>query len=297
MKEHLFFGEEDFQKRMEDEVQPWMKECLQEGCIHSGDGTRLHCHWAQHPQEKAAVVFCHGFCEFAGKYHEIMYYFYQMGYSVFFVEHRGHGFSQRYVQDPDRVYVKSYQEYVSDLKAFLDQVVRKEMRSRNMFLFAHSMGGAIGALFLEEYPSYFKKAVLSSPMMQMNFGKIPEWEVKLLVFWSRIAHWNTGYVPGQHGFDGSYGFEGSSCLSKARYDYVFRLRKEVPEYTTYGGTYAWTRASIQATREIAKNAERVDIPVLLLQAGKDSMVKPEGQQYFADHAKQVRLGKISGFQT
>lgn len=214
----------------------------------------------------------------------------------FLLEHRGHGFSQRYVQDPDRVYVKSYQEYVSDLKAFLDQVVRKEMRSRNMFLFAHSMGGAIGALFLEEYPSYFKKAVLSSPMMQMNFGKIPEWEVKFLVFWSRIAHWNTGYVPGQHGFDGSYGFEGSSCLSKARYDYVFRLRKEVPEYTTYGGTYAWTRASIQATREIAKSGKGRYTGALV--AGRQRFYgKAGGTAVFCGSCETGAACKISGFQT
>lgn len=291
MKELQFFGEEDFKRRMEDEVRPWISGCLKEGFIHSGDGTRLHYYQAIHPQEKAAVVFCHGFCEFAGKYHEIMYYFYQMGYSIFFLEHRGHGFSQRYVEDWDRVYVKSYQEYVDDLKAFTDQIVRTEMRGKKLFLFAHSMGGAIGALFLEQNPSYFQKAVLSSPMMQMNFGKIPEWEVKLLVFWSRIARWNTGYVPGQHGFDGVYSFDTSSCLSRARYDYVFWMRKKIPEYTTYGGTYAWTRASIQATKDIANNAEKVKIPVLLFQAGRDSMVRPEGQQYFADHAKHVRMVK------
>lgn len=288
MREHQLFGEEDFAERMETEVKPWIERCLREGYLYSGDRTRLHYCRALHPQEKAAVVFCHGFCEFAGKYHEVMYYFYQMGYSVFFLEHRGHGFSQRYVKDLDRVYVKSYQEYVDDLKAFLDQTVRKESVSKTLFLFAHSMGGAIGALFLEQNPSYFKKAVLSSPMMQMNFGKIPDWQVKLLVFWSRIARWNTGYVPGQHGFDGTYAFDTSSCLSRARYEYVFRLRKEVPEYTTYGGTYAWTRASVQAIKKLAKNAGSVKIPVLLFQAGRDSMVRPEGQRYFAEHAKHVR---------
>lgn len=34
-------------------------------------------------------------------------------------------------------------------------------------LFAHSMGGCVGALYLEKYPETFKKAVLSSPMMRM----------------------------------------------------------------------------------------------------------------------------------
>lgn len=289
MKESFLFGEEDFARRMKSEVHPWMKQCLKDGFIRSGDGTGLHYYQALHPQEKAAVVFCHGFCEFAGKYHEVMYYFYQMGYSVFFIEHRGHGFSQRYVEDPDRVYVKSYQEYVNDLKAFLDQIVRKGKEDRRLFLFAHSMGGAIAALFLEQYPSFFEKAVLSAPMMKLNFGAVPEWQVKFLALWSGIVRWNTKYVPGQHGFDGKYEFEDSSCMSRARYDYVFSQRKETPEYTTSGGTYAWSRASLRAMKKIARNARKVRIPVLLFQAGRDALVRPEGQQYFANHTPNTRI--------
>ena len=34
------------------------------------------------------------------------------------------------------------------------------------------MGGAIGAKFLEDYPEYFDRAVLSSPMLEINTGKI-----------------------------------------------------------------------------------------------------------------------------
>ena len=292
MKEHLLFGEEDFAERMEKEVKPWLNTCLKEVDIQGADGTRLRCYRALHPNEKAAVVLCHGFCEFVGKYHEVMYYFYQMGYSVFFIEHRGHGFSQRRVKELDRVYVGSYQEYVEDLKAFLDQIVTKESKSKKLYLFAHSMGGAIGALFLEQYPSYFSRAVLSSPLMTMNFGGVPDWQVKLLVLWSRLARWNNQYVPGQHGFDGTYEFDTSSCLSRARYDYVFRQRKETPEYTTYGATYAWARASIAATKRLLKEAGKAEIPVLLLQAGKDNMVKPEGQEDFARQSKDTRLVKF-----
>ena len=41
---------------------------------------------------------------------------------------------------------------------------------QKLFLFAHSMGGAIGADFLEEYPEYFNSAILSAPMFQVNTG-------------------------------------------------------------------------------------------------------------------------------
>ena len=289
LPETLLFGEEDFDSRMETEVQPWMKECLKEDYLSGADGARLHYVKAVHPRERAAIVICHGFCEFTGKYHEMMYYFYQMGYSVFLAEHRGHGFSQRFVEDMDRVYVGSYQEYVDDMKAFVEKIVKPESRSGHLLLFAHSMGGAVGALYLEQFPKDFERAVLSSPLMEMNFGSIPDWQVKFLIFWSKIMRWKDQYVPGQHGFDRVYAFDTSSCLSEARYAYVFRQRLETPEYSSYGATYAWTRASIAATKRLLKEAGNVTIPVLLFQAGRDSMVRPGGQEAFAASTPHTRL--------
>ncbi len=66
------------------------------------------------------------------------------------------------------------------------------------------MGGAIGTLFLEKYPEVFERAVLSSPMLQVNFGKNPTWLVKVLMALSKILRWDLKYVPGQKGFDHVY---------------------------------------------------------------------------------------------
>ena len=178
---------------------------------------------------------------------------------------------------------------MKDLHVFVEGIVKRRSESGELYLFAHSMGGAIGALFLEEYPEVFSRAVLSSPMMELNFGNVADWQVALLAAWSVIARWDTRYVPGQKGFDYTYSFAGSSCLSEVRYAYVFRQRKQTPEYRTYGGTYAWARASLRATRRLEKYAEKVKIPVLLLQAGKDTMVKPGGQEKFAARAKNTKL--------
>jgi len=44
----------------------------------------------------------HGFCEFFGKFHETAYTFYEQGYSVFFVELRGHGYSENHLMMDDQ---------------------------------------------------------------------------------------------------------------------------------------------------------------------------------------------------
>ena len=287
------FPDDSFLGQMEEKVAPFLKEKVQEGNCTGWDGTGLHYYYANREHAKGSMVICHGFCEFFGKYHELAYYFYEQGYSFYFLEHRGHGYSERQVREWDKVYVKDYSDYVKDLKCFLDQVVLPVMAEKgedkqNLFLYAHSMGGAIGTLFLEQYPDYFTCAVLSSPLMELNLGKYPKIVVNLLLLRAKLLRRETDYVPGQKGFDGVRVFAGSSAMSKPRYEYAFRMRERDVHNRTYGGCYSWTGASIRATKKLQKNAAKVSIPVLLFQAGQDTMVKKKGQDIFCKRAKNVQ---------
>ena len=286
--------EEDFTEQIHTVIADFRKEHVTEGEFTSWDGTVLHYYMAHHPKAKGTIVISHGFCEFFGKYHEVSYYFYEMGYSFFFLDHRGHGYSERKVPEWDKVYVKDYQEYVEDFRCFMEQIVLPEMKKHGeaqekLYIFAHSMGGAIATLFLEQYPGYFKAAVLSSPLMEMNVGKYPTFLVRILMGWAKLAGWDYQYVPGQKGFDRIPVFPTSSTLSLPRYEYVFQQRLENPHFQTYGGCYAWTRASLKATRQVIKQAEKIEVPVLLLEAGRDTMVKNEGHIRFCKKAKNVRF--------
>lgn len=285
----LLIDDEHFLEKMKEEILPFLQEHLQEGYMKSEDGLSIHYAYLIHPQEEAAVVISHGFCEFIGKYHEVMYYLYEMGYSVFFIHHRGHGFSEGRLQDPDCVYVRKYDSYVNDLKQYIDEVVLPRSTSKNLYLFAHSMGGCVGTLFLEQYPSVFKKAVLSSPMMEMNYGKFSVHTVGLICAVATVFGRLKSYTPGQHGFDNRPVFETSSALSKQRYDYVFQMRQGEAAYCTYGASLAWIKAGIKACRILRKNIDSVAIPVLLCQAGKDSMVLPWAHDYASEHCDRIRL--------
>lgn len=292
MQELVIFSEEEFREKMDTLVADFRRDHVVDGYFESFDGTRIHYSYCHKEGARGTLVMSHGFCEFFGKYHEVSYYFYEMGYSFYFIDHRGHGYSDRKVKEMDKVFVKSYDEYVEDLKCYMDQVVLPEMDKAGeskdkLFLFAHSMGGAIASLFLEKYPAYFKAAVLSSPMMGMNLGKYPLWVAKTLMFVSKILGWDLNYVPGQKGFDRKPVFATSSTLSEARYNYAFDMRLSDEHFSSYGGCYAWTRASIKATDKLLKNAGKIHIPVLLLQAGRDTMVKAEGHAVFKEKAENV----------
>ena len=162
------------------------------------------------------------------------------------------------------------------------------MHHKQLYLYCHSMGGCVGTLFLERYPHYFKKVVLSSPMLALNWNKLPRIVIRLLCLWSSIVRWDKRFVPGHHGFDDMPTFSRSSVLSKPRYRYMFHLRREDKYNRTYGGTYAWARSSMRAMDQAQFFAGAIQIPVLLCTAGLDTMVKNEGQDQFARHCRHLQ---------
>ena len=286
---------ESFRKFIEDTIEPWLENKTEDGYTESFDGLRLHYHQAVNPQEKAAVVMVHGFCEFFGKYHETAWRFYEAGYSVFFLELRGHGKSERSKHfDDQRVYVDSFEEYVEDIYAFVNQVVKKNSLTGKLFLFCHSMGGTAGAMFLETYPDVFRCAVLSSPMLKVNYGGIPDPAIDALAVYTRITDLSENFAPGQHEWRGEDQFLSSSAMDRDRYEYQFDQRNRDIDYQTWGGTWAWAAAAKKATDAAVADAAKIAVPVLVCQAGNDGMVDNDGQNEFRNASRMVWLNVYEG---
>ncbi|MCR5396241.1 MAG: alpha/beta hydrolase [Lachnospiraceae bacterium] len=286
-EKNFLFGDNNFNERMEKEVAPLLQQ-VKEGDFLGYDGKTIHYYYLINSEEKASVVISHGFCEFFPKYHEMTYYFYEAGYSVFFVEHRGHGYSYRETEELDRVHATRFQSYVDDLKLFVDGVVKKESLSQKLYLYSHSMGGCIAALYLEQYPKDFEKAILSSPMMQLNFRGTSPLAVKVLMLWSTIAHWNEKYLPGQHGFDGINTYPNCSAQSEVRHNYLFEFKKKNKNYQMNGGTYGWCKESLKAMKQVINDAAKITTPTILFQAGLDTMVEPGGQNKFLQNNPNIK---------
>lgn len=285
----------EYLRYIDEELRPWLYSCVNDGYFYSNDGLRIHYYQALHPEEKAAVVMIHGFCEFFGKYHETACRFYQAGYSVFFAEMRGHGKSQRsHDAEDQRVYVKDFNEYTDDVHTFIEKVVIPRSRTGRLFLFAHSMGGAIGSLLLEQQRDSFRCAVLSSPMMQLDIRNLPNWILSALKIYPKVAEKELEYAPGQGAFTFISEFEHSSCLDEDRYEYQFTLRCQDPSYQTWGGTWGWVAAAVEATERLQKNAADVTIPVLICQAGDDTMVRNDGQNAFCSRCPSAVLVSYEG---
>ena len=295
----FLLGDDDYAARMKGEVTVWRENNLHVGTFNSFDGTQIAYYYAINPNARGTIVVLHGFSEFIGKYRELLYSFYMAGYNVFFYEQRGHGRSGRVsgVKD-DFVYVRSFMEYEKDLKHFMDfkvlpvlnDVLQEDERKHHpIFLFAHSMGGAVSTLFLEDFPGYFDAAVLCSPMIEMENGGVSRTKVNMITGSAKALHVMKKPLFGQKGYDPNESFEESCTQSKVRFDYYLNLRRQYPEYRTVGITFGWIAAAVKAQDRILKNAEKVRIPIILLQAEKDTLVRPEAQAEFASLAKRTRL--------
>ena len=292
--EEIFIKEQDFSKEMRCRVLPFLKDKIKEGYFTTRDGLSLHYQMLIAPEEKGAIVISHGYCEFCTKYAETMYYFYQMGYSTFIVDHRGHGLSDRQVDGYSKVHVEHFEDYVFDFDEFVKKIVKENAVSGKLYLFAHSMGGAIGTLYLEKYPDVFEKAVLSSPMIELSTGDTSKALLRLVTGVSYLHIFRKRYLPGYKDYDHTFKYPRCSALSKARYTYTYEQREGNKHYRSSGGTFNWAREAFNVSKKILKNASLIKIPVIIMQAERDTLVVPEAQNEFARLAANCKVIRYMG---
>lgn len=273
-----FLGEEDYRAAMDGPCRIWRERCVKQDFFTSFDGTKIHYYYAIPENASAVIVLFHGFCEFYGKYHEMTWYFYRCGFGFYFPEMRGHGLSGGKLKENDLVHVDRYDDYVSDMKGFYDQIVSKSRLPK--LLFAHSMGGAVASLYLEQYSGDFRGAVLSSPMLKLKTKGYTPGQIRIIRFLVTLLHRKKKLSAGQNRFDGVNIFEKSGCQSRARYDYMFEMRLADEHYQTYGATFGWSIASLEATDRLMKHAGAIRTDLAVFMAGEDHLIDPSGYREF-----------------
>lgn len=293
--ETFYISEETYTENMNNVVLPYTESRMKNGYIDGRDNVKLYYEAYNADNAKGSIVISHGYTENLEKYKELIYYFLKSGYNVFGIEHRGHGRSGSLgIADSSQIYVNSFNDYIEDFKSFLDEIVVPNSNGQDLLLFAHSMGGAIGSRFLEVYTQYFSKAILNAPMMKVHTGNIPDFIAKTIVNTAVTFGQGGKYVIGKEPFTPCYSFDSTGTSSENRWTYVNDIVNNDEELQRGGASYKWTQESFKATKEITKkeNASKVEIPVLLFQAGDDAYVKPEGQNKFAEYAQNCNLVRI-----
>jgi lysophospholipase len=241
-------------------------------------------------QKNAAegIVISNGYHEDMGLYAELIFDLFQAGYSVYILDHRGQGLSDRLITKHDRGYIDEFKWMVRDLHSFVNNVVAKNQNTK-LHLLSHSMGGAIAALYLETYKKNFVSAVFSAPMLKINTGK-----------WNEVAALEYSRVQCLIGHCDEFAQDPVDPLtvslenneltySAARYKIRTDRFLEEPPGRFFAPSYGWIKEAIAGSRAARMHPRNIHIPILILQATDDTIVIDGPQNKFCSQVQSCEL--------
>lgn len=288
-----FLREEEFREKMQGTVLPYLTARREVFEVMAEDGNTLYTAHYRADAPRGTVVMLHGFSENGEKYREFIYYLLRERLSVLTFDQRGHGRSYRSAQ-VKVTHIDRFSQYVSDLEAVLG--AWGEKLKQPLYLFAHSMGGAVAMLYMQKHPNVFKKAVLSAPMVDLQYRGLTRaaaifacrfcaltGRAQKPVFIAKKDHENEP-------------FKGSLALSPERFSYLREQRGSDPLLSGGAPSYAWSLGALGVRGEILKKGapERITAPVLILAAEHERLVSPEGQRLLAARLPAATLKTVFG---
>jgi acylglycerol lipase len=116
---------------------------------------------------RAIIAIVHGYAEHSHRYTHVATNLVEQGFAVYSFDLRGHGKSSG-----DRCFVNSFSDYLTDLDRFLTEI-RQHHPERELFLFGHSMGGAISLRYVLDYQPDISGLILSAPFLGSRAADFP----------------------------------------------------------------------------------------------------------------------------
>ena len=213
--------------------------------------------WRPNYCEKICVM-VHGLGEHSGRYGDLVDVLTKNGFGVYTYDHRGHGRSRG-----QRGYVRSFDQLINDLRAFLKLVSIHEDK-KPIFLFGHSLGGLIALRYLlacERKNSMVPTGVvLSNPTLGISVT-VPLWKEKLSLFLSKFfprltLHNEIDLLNLSHD---------RKIIEDLKNDKLCHQRISARFY----------RGILSSIEYVFKDIEKLYIPIFLLVGGKDRIANPD----------------------
>ena len=241
-------------------------------------------------KNQRSLVIVPGRAESYIKYQELSFDFYQQGYDIFIIDHRGQGLSERMLTNPHKGYVENFEWYSDDLHYFIKNIV-KPNTVKKPYLIAHSMGGLIAARYLQKHTNAIQAAVLSSPMIAINSGMFPNHLAEILIQESeKFNQWlspTPWYFIGQSDFVFLPFDQNPLTQSEIRYQRLIDLYKNNSEIQLGGVTLHWLTEAFKAKQTVLNHLTTLTTPTLILQTGADSVVDNQAQNEFCQRLHQL----------
>jgi lysophospholipase len=258
-----------------DKILPYLQNAGRTGSFTGTGGITLRYIAIEKQDERAALVLLGGHAESYIKYAELFYDLRDMPVSIYALDQRSQGFSDRLLPDREKDHVENWQDYVSDLALFIDGVVKQKPHAK-IFVMGHSMGGGIAAVYLEKHPGDIDGAILSAPLVRTNFGFFGTFVLNFLTFFGG----GSGYVPGGGPYAEVPFEKNKETHSRARYQRKLQDYADHPEIRLGYPTNRWAVEMGKMADAIQAGAASIKVPVLVLRADEDAYVDEAGVDDF-----------------
>jgi acylglycerol lipase len=215
---------------------------------------------------KSVLVIVHGLKDHSSRYAAFADRLAQKGVAVYAFDLRGHAHSAG-----QRVGIESFDEYIEDLNIFMLRVKAREGEGappgKKMFLFGHSMGGAIATLYSMKKQPYLNGLILSGAALRVNVCPLKVGGTKL----------TASVAPNAGVFN--------LDLDKfSRDPNVVKEGKADPLVYQDGAPAKTARELLAAIRVIENNAGAINVPLLALHGAADDVTDPQGSKTLVANA-------------
>ncbi|MCO6391187.1 alpha/beta fold hydrolase [Aliihoeflea aestuarii] len=240
---------------------------------------------------KGTVVIFPGRNEAIEKYFETIGELQERGFGVALFDWRGQGGSQRLTKNPRRGYVRSFDDHVGDIDAFVADILLPDCRAP-FFLIGHSTGALTALLAAPRLTNRVRRMVLLAPLLTLE--KIPVSMTtlrRLTGFFTRIGFGRV-FLARRQRTPQRQDFETNIVTSDpVRFARNQAIYAEHPALGLGATTIGWVHAACVAAARVHERAflRNHRIPTLFVAAGADTLVSTPAVE---DYARQLRGASI-----
>jgi lysophospholipase len=251
-------------------------------------GVRIRAMVAAAPKRPArgTVIICNGRTEFVEKYFEVTRELQARNFTVFSLDWRGQGLSDRLLKNRNAGHLETVDDAVGDLALGLKQLADRLPRPH--ILIAHSMGGAIALRALQTRRVEVEGALFSAPMW--GIAGLKPAARKFARFMTAIGF--GGMVgPGQPGKWRKENFKRNPVThDRERHARAQALVMAEPQLALAGVTLGWVNAASNAIESFRQPGAlaHLKFPVTILTAAEDELVDNESHDLIARALPQAR---------
>ncbi len=204
---------------------------------------------------RGIVAIVHGLGGHSDIFGNLVEFLSDRGIAVYSFDLRGHGRSPG-----QRGYINDWSEFREDLKAFLQFIITQENRLP-LFLLGQSLGGTIALDYALHYPSQLQGLILLSPALKVSVSPIK----------SLLGSIFSRFMPrftSDTGFDLAAGSRDPQVVAAFARDSLRHAQGTARLATQFWQTVTW----------IEVNAATLEVPLLILHGGADSVTMPESSR-------------------